>query len=264
MLVCEAPAVPPDAEFDAAVAALIRNGEQAGADVRAIDWSLSPVPPRWATRRAYVEVVSQLYHAERATGRACRQLGAVVPEPAAVRFVESQGRDEARHAAMYARYLARLGDVAPMDPALAAALEGALEWRASFAPIAAIPAMMVAFNIVLEGEAVRLHGAAARAFPCPLLSRIAATVARDEARHTAFGRLYLTRALAGLGAEERRAIYLGVRALWRDVARPSATDRPGGAILRRAWRGYMAARWRGHCRTFERIGLIRPGEAFDR
>ena len=179
-----------------------------------------------------------------------------------MRFVESQGRDEARHAAMYAHYLARLGDVAPMDPALAAALEGALEWRESIAT--PIPAMMVAFNIVLEGEAVRLHGAAARAFPCPLLRRIAATVARDEARHTAFGRLYLSRVLAGLGLEERRAIYLGVRALWRDVARPSAADRPGGAILRRAWRGYMAARWRGHCRTFERIGLIRPGEAFDR
>ncbi len=254
--------MPRDPEFDAAVGALIRSGEQSGADIRAIDWSLSPVGPRWATRRAYVEAVSQLYHAERATHRACRHLAAVVPEPAALRFVESQGRDEARHAAMYARYLARLGDVAPMDPALAAALEGALEWRESIAtPIAA---MMVAFNIVLEGEAVRLHGAAARAFPCPLLRRIATTVERDEARHVAFGRLYLSRALAGLGLEERRAIYLGVRALWRDVARPSAADRPGGAILRRAWRGYMTARWRAHCQTFERIGLIRPGEAFDR
>ncbi len=137
-----------DSEFDCAVEALMRKGDQADADLRAIDWSQSPVRPRWATRRAYAEAVSQLLHAERATRRACRHLAAVVPEPAAVRFIASQGRDEARHAAMYARYLARLGDVAPMDPALAAALEGALEWRQS------IPAMMVAFNIVLEGDAV--------------------------------------------------------------------------------------------------------------
>ncbi len=256
---CEPAGGPRDPDFDAAVEALLRKGRQADADAdsRAIDWSLSPVRPRWATARAYVEAVSQLLHAERATRRACSRLAGVLPEPAAARFVESQARDEARHAAMYARYLARLGDVAPMDEALAAALDGALERGGS------VPAMMVALNVVLEGEAVHLHGAAARVFPCPLLRRIATTVGRDEARHTAFGRLYLTRVLARLGAEERRAIYLEIRALWREVARPCAGDGSGGAILRRAWRGYMAARWRTHCRSFERIGLIRPGEAFD-
>ena len=255
---CEAAGGPRDPAFDRAVEALIRKGGPAHTEARAIDWSLAPVRPRWATARAYVEAVSQLLHAERLTGRACSRLAQALTEPAAARFVESQARDEARHAAMYARYLARIGDVAPMDEALAAALDSALEWHES------VPAMMVAFNVVLEGEAVHLHGAAARAFPCPLLHRIATTVGHDEARHTAFGRLYLTRVLAPLGTDERRAIYLDVRALWRAVARPSTGDGRGGAILRRAWRGYMAARWRTHRRTFERIGLIRPGEEFDR
>ncbi len=255
---CEAAGGPRDTAFDKAVEALIRKGGPAHAEARAIDWSLAPVRPRWATERAYVEAVSQLLHAERLTGRACSRLAQTLAEPAAARFVESQARDEARHAAMYTRYLARIGDVAPMDEALAAALDTALQWRES------VPAMMVAFNVVLEGEAVHLHGAAARAFPCPLLHRIATTVGRDEARHTAFGRLYLTRLLAPLGADERRAIYLDVRALWRAVARPSTGDGRGGAILRRAWRGYMAARWRTHRRTFQRIGLIRPGEEFER
>ncbi len=255
---CEAAGGPRDPDFDGAVEALIWKGRPADAEARAIDWSLSPVRPRWATGRAYVEAVSQLLHAERTVRDACSRLAAALPEPAAVRFVASQTRDEARHAGMFARYLARLGDIAPMDEALAASLEEALEWHES------VPAMMVAFNVVLEGEAVHLLGAATRAFPCPLLRRIATTVGRDEARHVAFGRLYLSRVLALLGPEERRAIYLDVEVLWRAVARPSASDGRGGAILRRAWRGYMAARWRTHCRTFERIGLIRPGEEFDR
>ena len=245
-----------DSDFNAALESLIRKADRAGDE--AVDWSVAPIRPRWATRRAYVEAVSQLLHAERATQLACSHLATALPEPAAVRFVDGQARDEARHASMYARYLERLGDIAPMDEALAASIENALEWHHS------VPTMMVAFNVVLEGEAVRLHGAAARAFPCPLLRGIATTVGRDEARHVAFGQLYLTRALASLDVEERRAIYLDVRALWRAIAQPSASDRPGGTILRRAWRGYMAARWRTHCRTFERIGLIRPGEAFDR
>ncbi len=186
----ERPGGPRDPAFDKAVEALIRKGGRADAEARAIDWSLSPVRPRWATQRAYVEAVSQLLHAERLTRRACSRLAQALTEPAAARFIESQARDEARHAAMYARYLARIGDVAPMDEALAASLDSALEWHES------VPAMMVAFNVVLEGEAVHLHGAAARAFPCPLLHRIATTVGRDEARHTAFGRLYLRRMLA--------------------------------------------------------------------
>ena len=248
-----------EAAFDAAILSLIATGErQPAAAAGTTDWSLAPVRPRWATGRAYVGAVSQLYHGERATARACHHLGLVLPEPAAIRFVASQARDEARHAHLYARYLARLGDIAPVDQALAGALDGALGRHDSAA------AMMVAFNVVLEGEAVLLQGAVARAAPCPLLRRIAATVARDEARHVAFGELYLTRALARLGLEERRAIYLDVHALWRDVARPNAADNRRGAILRRAWRGYMAARWRVHCRTFGRIGLIRPGEAFER
>ena len=257
-LVCDAAGGSRDPAFDRAVEALIRKSGPADTGARAIDWSLSPVRPRWATRRAYIEAVSQLLHAERLTRRACCHLATALPDPVARRFVEGQARDEARHAAMYTRYLARIGDIAPMDEALAAALDGALQWHDS------VPAMMVAFSVVLEGEAVHLHGAAARAFPCPLLNRIATSVGRDEARHTAFGRLYLTRVLGSLGTDERRAIYLDVKALWHAVARPDTGDGRGGAILRRAWRGYMAARWRTHCRAFERIGLIRPGEEFDR
>ena len=257
-LVCDAAGGPSDPTFDKAVETLIRKGGSADSEAHAIDWSLSPVRPRWMTQRTYIEAVSQLLHAEHLTRRACSHLVTPLTDPVATRFVESQARDEARHAAMYTQYLTRIGDIAPMDGALAAALDGALRWHDS------APAMMVAFNVVLEGEAVHLHGAAARAFPCPLLNRIATTVGRDEARHTAFGRLYLTRVLASLGTDERRAIFLDVKNLWRAVARPRTGNNRGGAILRRAWRGYMAVRWRTHIRAFERIGLIRPGEEFDR
>ena len=249
---------PANAIFEKAVETLIRKSEHAEFVDRPIDWSLSPVRPRWTTRRSYVQSVSQLLHAERLTGRACAQLAGALGQPTANRFIDFQARDETRHAAMYSRYLASLGDVAPMDGVLADVFEEALGWRDSVA------ATMVAFNVVLEGEAVHLHGATLRAFPCPLFHRITSEVGRDEARHTAFGRLYLTRLLAPLETEERRAIYHDVRALWRAVARPEAGDGRGGAIMRRAWRGYMDRRWRTHCRTFERIGLIRHGEDFDR
>jgi hypothetical protein len=255
----ETAAPPPGANFETAVETLIRKSE-AARDLgdRAVDWEMSPVKPRWTTRRAYVRSVSQLYHAERLTGRACALLAGALDAPSANRFVALQADDETRHADMYRRYLARLGDVAPMDRAIADVLEEALGWRHS------APAMMVAFNVILEGEAVHLHGATLSAFPCPLLRTITSTVGRDEARHTAFGRLYLARLLAPIGVEERRAIYRDVRRLWRAVARPDPADDLRGAIMRRAWRGYMKRRWRTHCRTFERIGLIRPGEDFDR
>ena len=254
----DADTVSPTAIFDKAIEILIRKGEAADVRNRPMDWSLDPVRPRWWTRRAYVQAVSQLLHAERLTGRACDQLAGALDEPSANRFVDLQARDETRHADMYARYLARMGDVAPMDGVLSDVFNEALGWRDSTA------AKMVAFNVVLEGEAVHLHGDALRDFPCPLFRRITSEVGRDEARHTAFGRLYLTRVLAPLEAEERRTIYRDVRALWRAVVRPGARDGMGGAIIGRAWRGYFAGRWQSHCRTFRRIGLIRAGEDFDR
>jgi len=224
---CDAAGGPSDPAFDRAVEALIHKSGAADTKARAIVWSLSPIRPRWATQRAYIEAVSQLLHAERLTRRACSHLATALADPVALRFVESQARDEARHAAMYTQYLTSIGDIAPMDQALAAALDGALQWHDS------VPAMMVAFNVVLEGKAVHLHGAATRAFPCPLLHQIATTVGRDEARHTAFGQRYLTRELAPLGTDERRAIYLDVRALWRAVAARSC-GAPGAVTWRRA------------------------------
>ncbi len=75
---CEAAGGPRDPAFDRAVESLIRKGGPVHAEARAIDWSLAPVRPRWATERAYVEAVSQLLHAERLTGRACSRLAQAV------------------------------------------------------------------------------------------------------------------------------------------------------------------------------------------
>lgn len=217
----------------------------------AIDWCLPIARPRWLSYRAYVSALSQLRHAEQATLDACVRLRTRLIEPAAMAFLAVQIVDEQRHVAVYDRYLAALGDRAPADAALSRALDGALNWTGP--PIG----LMVAFHLLLEVEAVKLHGDFSRWFPCRLLRAINLPIARDEARHVAFGKLYLRERLVALAAEERRDIYRWVRDLWHQCIDLDPDN--GGRFMRRIRRDYMTLRWAQHRRTLVEIGLIGAG-----
>lgn len=222
----------------------------------AIDWDQAPRLPGWLPDRVYASVVSQLYHGERATLAMCRRLSRELAGTPAETFLRTQIADEERHADIYADYLDRLGIMVPPDEAMAAAYDGALAWRGSYhAPV-------VAFHIVLEGEALDLLQACSKRFPCPLFRQINRRVSHDEARHIAFGKLFLRERVRMLPLDERLEIYRWVRSLWRHCA--AATKARYGLFGRFALRtgpAALEARWQRQAEALAEIGLIGPGEA---
>ena len=114
-----------------------------------IDWRQEIIPPGWLLRRFRGALISQFLHGEEATARVCRRLMAEVSDPSVRRLLAMQIADEDRHARVYKKYLARLGEWTPMEPAMKEAVERALQWNGS--PLG----LVVAFHIVLEGEALR-------------------------------------------------------------------------------------------------------------
>ena len=222
----------------------------------AIDWDRPVVRPRIMPGRFYGALVSQLFYGEIATQAVCRNLLDQIPDLPARRFLETQLADEARHAAVYDRYLGRLGHKSDMDDALLVALEGGLAWRGS------VYGLVVAYHVLLEGEALTVQQLLANHLPCPLFRQINSRIARDEARHVAFGKLYLNRHLAALPQEERFAILLWVKRLWLDCAR--ATESRYGRLGRLALGlspQSLESRWLERQDMLYEIGLIAPGEA---
>ena len=220
-----------------------------------IDWRERVVAPWWLPRKTYVAMVSQLYHAEVAALRMCQRLQHELPEPEAKRFLETQRIDEQRHVDTYRAYLERLGDVAPINEAMATALEGGLAWSGSY------HGAIVAFHIVLEGEAVKLQQELSAMFPCPLFRQINARVSQDEARHVAFGKIYLHDKLRALPFDERIAIYRWVKELWHVCADTNNGCRTAGSAIILLSRRRLVERWLDQHQTLIDIGLLSHQEA---
>ncbi len=221
-----------------------------------IDWDQRISLPRYFPRKGYVSIVSQLYHGELAALALCRRLQMELPNPRARQFLSTQVGDEARHARVYESYLMRLGDVAPANVALSAALERAISWHGSH------QALIIAIHLVLEGEALRLQQGFGKWFPCPLLRQIHALISCDEARHVAFGKIYPWNTLSALSAEERIVMYRWVRELWHDCASAARCEYYGlGSLITRVGRGSVGERWSAQVEVLKDIGLVTDDEA---
>lgn len=221
-------------------------------DGAGIDWSISPILPRWLGRRVYVDAISQFLHAEHAALRACDLIATgLAPDDPARRFIIAQQEDERRHVALYARYLARLGETATsLDPALAWACEVVLS------PATPTERLVLACHVLLEGEAVRLHGEITAQLPCPLLRAINTQIARDEARHAAFGRVWLRTQIAGWSEVKREETHRWAAALWEGVASTEAhSGTIGGRIFADRRRTVIGERWVRHKAILGRLGL---------
>ena len=241
---------------NARLAALSRNAaDRQWSLFTAVDWHERVVAPWWLPRKTYVAMVSQLYHAEIAAMRMCRRLQCELPEPEAKRFLETQWVDERRHVDTYRAYLERLGDIAPINQAMATALEGGLAWSGSYLGV------IVAFHVVLEGEAVKLQQELSAMFPCPLFRQINARVSQDEARHVAFGKIYLPDKLKALPFDERIAIYRWVRELWHVCADANSGCLTTGSAINHLGRRRLEERWLNHRRALIDIGLMSRQEA---
>jgi hypothetical protein len=232
--------------------ALAANGrDQQWTVDRDIDWTQNVVRPKGLLRRFHGALISQFRHGELATVRVCRRLLNHVTDPHVRDLLVQQIADEERHARVYERYMACLGDDAPVDPSMAEAVERAFEWRGS--PLG----LVVAFHVLLEGEALRSLQALAEELPCPLFGQINARIRRDEARHVAFGKVYLHEQLETLDFEERMAIYRFVKSLWDDCTAGTLSrfHIPGFVTqaLRRRW---VVDGWAQHSRALADIGLL--------
>jgi hypothetical protein len=231
----------------ARLAAKARAGQWSAA--HDIDWRRPPRLPLWITQDQARAAISQLYHGEIATSRMCRALLREFDPGPARQCLEFQIRDELRHAAVFKRYLECLGGVAAMDRNLAGALDAAGSGPAG--PLGA----MVAFHVVVEGEVLRVQDSLTRLLPCPLLKQINRRVARDEARHVAFGRIYLTEALAGLSADDRDRLYGWVYDLWRQTTDLTLAENAGSGAVQRILRSWLRGGWRHHEAALHQIGL---------
>lgn len=215
----------------------------------AVDWAVPIKPPAWLPRRGYVTAISQFYYGELATIEICKRILPELRDPSAARFVRTQIADEERHAALYARYLGQVGGIGEIEEGVAMAYRGARAWRGSHhGPI-------ILSHVVLEGEGLRLQNLYSRWFACPLYQQINRVIARDEARHVAFGKIYLRGTLPRLPLEERIETFRWIRSLWFDCAHALRREMPQSVLLLLG-RKWMADRWRQQSRGLVDIGLI--------
>jgi hypothetical protein len=221
----------------------------------AVDAAEPVRPPHRVIRSAFVDAISQLLHAERATGRMCRLMAGRTGTSLADILLQFQAGDEIHHAELYESYLARVGDIRPIDARLAEALDAMCE--TGLGP----EAVLAAYNVVLEGEAVKLQQDCIERFTCPALTRITRAIGRDEARHVAFGHAFLKGAFADVAAERRFAIYRHIHQCWKvAAAHPRDSGSLFSTILARRRSEYMSARWAHHDATLKTLGRIRPYE----
>ncbi len=219
------------------------------------DWRQTPRRPPRVPRAIYIRVVSQLYHGELAAQRFCRSLVGRLGESEADFCLGIQLADETRHAEIFGRYLTLLGGIAPPATALIRVVDSVMAWRG------APEAVVLACHILLEGEVLRLEHAVDSWSPCPLLRQISAKLAHDEARHVAFGKLYLRESLPHLPLGERVAVYSWLKELWMTIAVAAFENFAARIVATPARHGSLEKRWLLRARALQAAGLFEQQEA---
>lgn len=247
-----------DREYRVALRRLVEKGRAAqegpGAE---IDWTRSPKTPIWPARTRLYAAIGEMYHGEMATARMCKMLAPKLADDDARAFLDIQAQDEERHAAFFRRYLTLSSEAVPVESALKRTYDAATTY--SGPP----EAILLAFHVILESENLRIQAIFDSWIGCPLLRDIGRSVRRDEARHLAFGRLYLRCALRRLRPDERLAIAAWLEDLWfgafESIARRTTV---AGVRLVRSLEARTAKKaWRTRLRDLESVGLVLPGEA---
>ncbi|MEU0383198.1 ferritin-like domain-containing protein [Streptomyces chartreusis] len=147
----------------------------------------SPVPAElWNQFRWEFQswMTSQFLHGEQGALTATARLVETVPDLEAKFYAAVQVADEARHVDAYARYLTKLGSCYPINGGLRALLENIMSesrWDMIY----------LGMQIIVEGLALAAFRLGNASFADPVILQITKLVARDEARHVAFGMVAL-------------------------------------------------------------------------
>ena len=144
-------------------------------------------------------ILSQILHGEQGAMMVAAELVAAVPDYEAKLYSASQGMDEARHVEVFSRYLRKLDKIYPVAEPLKALLGRIMEtrhWQAK----------TVGMQVILEGLALGTFINVRASTSCELLRELLTYVIKDEARHVAFGNLYLTAAIADMYPDDRAEV----------------------------------------------------------
>lgn len=210
------------------ISSLTAKATRRTAALRDIDWTAAIQLPDGVRAAVYVDMVSQLYWAERTALDVLARMHRELPEALARAFLETQLADEARHAELYLDYLSSAGELAPLDPGLGEVFAAATAWDG--------PAWgrVVALNVMMEHEALHQQKRRIATLPCPLFKQINRQIADDESRHAAFGVLYLEHVVPRAAAEEKAEVMRWLAELWSlwQRANHGRYQADGEAVLR--------------------------------
>ncbi len=142
--------------------------------------------------------LSQLLHGEQAGLMGCGKFIVAAPDYKAKVYGASQAADEARHVEVFRRYVQKCGGVQPViEPMKRFFGEVVKENWVN---------ILIMVQMISEGFALaNLHNYRSGTRE-PLLRSILEYVIRDEARHVAFGHLYVRQAIAQLHPDDREAV----------------------------------------------------------
>jgi len=143
--------------------------------------------------------LSQFLHGEQGALMTAAALTHAVPDHAGKLYAATQTMDEARHVEVFEKYVRKLAKVYPMSPGLKKLIDNTLT-ADSWVKIA------IGMNMVVEGLALGAFHNMRRQTTCPLLRQLVELVLRDEARHVAFGNVYVSKAISGMHPDEREDV----------------------------------------------------------
>jgi hypothetical protein len=158
----------------------------------------APVPPeRWPVFQweFHSWMTSQFLHGEQGALLAAGRLVGMAPGMDAKFYAAAQAADEARHVEAYARYVGLLGNAYPVNPSLKRMLDTVTteaRWDVVF----------LGMQVIVEGLALAaFRFEHTRSFD-PVIAQLTRLVAKDEARHVAFGLLALREVYGELTSRE--------------------------------------------------------------
>ncbi len=140
--------------------------------------------------------LSQFLHGEQGALMTAATLAHSVPDYEAKLYSATQTMDEARHVEVFQKYVDKIAIVYPISPFLKGLIDATLK-SDHWVKIA------IGMNVVIEGLAMGAFYNMRRVTGCDLLRDIVELTMRDEARHVAFGNLYVRHALAEMHPDDR-------------------------------------------------------------
>jgi hypothetical protein len=141
-------------------------------------------------------MTSQFLHGEQGALLATARLVETVPDLDDKFYAAAQVADEARHVEAFSMYLDRLGHAYPINPALRSMLSNVVteqRWDIIY----------LGMQVIVEGLALAVFRLGQATSFDPVIRQITDLVARDEARHVAFGVLALQDLYDELSTRER-------------------------------------------------------------